>query len=57
MIKQLAISVNSIAITPDGKYVLIGGDRKVEIIDATSDQIINTIPLATSPVGLAVTSD
>jgi hypothetical protein len=35
-----------------GKYVLLGGDRKIDIMDAASDQIVKTLPLATSPDGI-----
>jgi YVTN family beta-propeller protein len=57
VLTSIPVLANSIAITPDGKYVLLGGDRRIDIVDATSDQVINTFPLGTSPIGIAITKD
>lgn len=59
IIKTLVLqtSVTSVAITPDGKYALVGNGRQIDIIKTETDSVINTIPLATAPAGIAIYRD
>src|ERR1700722_10911354 len=47
-----------IAVTPDGKYVYVPtGSNDVAVIETTSNTIIKTVAVGSSPTGIAVTPD
>jgi YVTN family beta-propeller protein len=49
---------DGVAVTPDGKYVYVtNGINGVAVIDATSNAVVETVPVGTSPAGVAVTPD
>lgn len=52
--RTLRISPLCLAITGDGGHLLVGSDKRIDIVDTGTDAVVNTIPLATSPAGIAV---
>ncbi len=50
--------VESIAITPDGKYVYVdAGEKKMAVIQTSDNTVIDKIPLSYSPYSIAITPD
>lgn len=57
VIGSFPVKVNMLAFTADGKYLFALGNAEVNIIDMGLNEIINRLPLATTPKGLLVNED
>ena len=55
--KSIKLAAHSIAVTADGKHVLALSPRCINLIDARSDAVINSIQLQNDPASVAVTKD
>jgi len=57
IVETLQMTVRALAFTSDGKHLLVGSDKAIKIISTATYAVVNTIPLGTSPTGIAITKD
>lgn len=52
----LDTSVSTLAMTPDGKYLLVSSGRSIVIIDTETDQVVNKVKLPATADGIVVST-
>lgn len=57
ILKTLPIIANVLAVTADSKYLIVGGERRMDVLDTAHEGLVSSIALGTSPAAVAVTKD
>jgi YVTN family beta-propeller protein len=54
-VSNLPVPTQVIAFAPDGIFFVTAGNNQLTVIDSDNDEVVDTIPLGTTPSGIAIT--